>query len=60
MSEKIYHTEKDLKKYIQNKLEMLEYEFFLKLTPLERYHFHELKTHLAVDQYAHTLLRDKL
>lgn len=49
-----------LTRYIRNKIWMLENEFYLKLTNMEKYHFHELETEDAVDRYAHRLLVDKL
>ena len=52
--------QKTVKDYITWKLSVLENEFYLKLTEFERCHFHELKSESAVDQYAHTLLAEKL
>lgn len=62
MSEAKLHTprHKSLKDYIDDKINMLENEFYLKLTDEEKAHFYDIRTEEAVDQYAHRLLRDKL
>lgn len=48
------------KKYIEEKIDMLINEFYMKLTDDEIDHFYSLKTESAVDRYAHKLLMDKL
>ena len=49
-----------IREYIENKLEMLETEFCLKLTEAEKGHMFTLKTTLQIDNYAHKLWMDKL
>lgn len=48
---------KDLKSYIKGKIKMLERDFRIQLTSVERLHFYELKSEIAVDNYALTLIR---
>lgn len=62
MSEKRSDLKRHVKltTYIDDKINMLENEFYLKLTPEEKAHFNDIRTEEAVDQYAHRLLRDKL
>lgn len=51
---------RSLPKYIDHKLDMLENEFYLKLTYEEERYMRSLKSHEAVDQFAHKLLVEKL
>lgn len=51
---------KSLPNYINHKLDMLEHEFYLRLTDAEYNHMKSLKSHEAVDHYAHKLLVEKL
>lgn len=45
-----------LDEYIENKLNMLEYEFHFKLNGSEISRMHELKSEIAVDNFAHSLI----
>ena len=47
---------KDLKSYIKGKIKMLERDFRIYPTKEELAHFQELKTEIAVDNYALTLI----
>lgn len=49
-----------LTEYIINKLDMLENEFYIRLTGDEYDHMWSMKTELEVDQYAHDLIITKL
>lgn len=44
-----------LTKYIDEKIDMLEKEFCMKLTARDKRHFYNLKSEYEVDQFAHTL-----
>ena len=57
---KYTQRERHLKRYIKEKLKMLQEEFLIQLTETEIEHMQNLKTELAVDQYAHTLFFNKL
>jgi len=50
----------ELKKYIKEKIRMLTKEFHFNLTNEELHHFYELKTEVAVDNYAHDIFVRKL
>lgn len=50
----------DIKKYIKAKIQFLRREFCMNLTDEEIAHFYELKTEIAVDNYAHDLFMVKL
>lgn len=62
MKEGIYviNENKPLKMYIEEKISMLKEEFLFKLTAEEIAHFRELKSEIAVDQYARTILKSRL
>ena len=49
-----------LKVYIHEKIEMLEHEFYIRLSHQEYRHLLECKTENDVDRYARTLLKEKL
>lgn len=49
---------KDLKTYIKKKIEMLEKDFCIRLTNTQIRHFYELKTEIAVDNYAIQVIAD--
>ena len=46
--------------YINDKIRMLENDFWIRLTKEEKAHFHSLRTEAAVDQYAHDIIMNKL
>lgn len=46
--------------YINDKIRMLENDFWIRLTKEEKAHFRSLKTECAVDQYAHDIIMKKL
>lgn len=47
---------KDIKSYVKQKIKMLERDFRIVLKPEEIKHFNELKTEIAVDNYALKLI----
>ena len=49
-----------LREYIRLKIEMLEEEFFIKLTLEEKLFFHTLSDEFAVDAYARDIFLKKL
>ena len=49
-----------LPKYIKRKIKMLERDMCIELTDEEKDHFHALTNEIAVDNYAHKLIVDKL
>ena len=49
-----------LSEYVDNKINMLKNEFYLKLTDDEVDHLNCLKSEYEVDAYAHKLLIEKL
>lgn len=55
-----YKLSNTLENYIEEKICMLEEEFYLKLTDDEKYHFYRIKTEEAVDTYAQKLIMEKL
>ena len=55
-----FEREKTLREYIFDKIDMLENEFYLRLTEAEEMRMCSLKTESEVDRYAHQLLKDKL
>jgi hypothetical protein len=60
MVKRAFERDKTLREYIYEKIDMLENEFYLKLTEDEEMHMCSLKTESEVDRYAHQLLKDKL
>ena len=51
-----YVVAKTLKDYTKKKIQMLERDFYIYPTAEEIKHFYELKTEIAVDNYALTLI----
>ena len=49
-----------LEEYIENKIIMLQYEFYIKLTEAELIHLRALKSESEVDRYAHDILKNRL
>lgn len=56
----IYDREPDLEKYISEKIDMLQGDFCLKLTPGEVSDLRGCKNHRAVDIYVRGILNRKL
>ena len=50
--------ENSLKTYIKGKISMIERDFRLRLSDMQKEHFYSLKSEIAVDNYARVLLRD--
>lgn len=50
--------ENPLKTYIKGKISMIERDFGLRLSDVQKEHFYSLKSEIAVDNYARVLLRD--
>ena len=50
----------NMKSYINEKLKMLRGEFYLNISDEEEAHMRSLKTEIAVDNYAHSLIVHKL
>lgn len=50
--------ENSLKTYIKGKISMIERDFGLRLSDVQKEHFYSLKSEIAVDNYARVLLRD--
>ena len=51
-----YVTAKTLKAYVKEKIKILERDFCIRLTPEDIRHFNELKTEIAVDNFALSLI----
>lgn len=62
MANVIGYREKNvsLKKYIEQKIDMLEDEFLIQMSYLEKEHMASLTTYHQVDQYANDILRKGL
>ena len=50
--------ENSIKTYIRMKISMIERDFRLRLSDVQKEHFYSLKSEIAVDNYARVLLRD--
>ena len=60
MSNDDFEKNVDLKTYIENKIDMLEDEFFIHLSLYERQRFRSLTSETQVDNYAHSILVNRL
>lgn len=60
MSNDDFEKNVDLKTYIENKIDMLEDEFFIHLSLHEYQHFRSLTNETQVDNYAHSILVNRL
>ena len=49
-----------IKKYIKQKINMIENDFYIPMTSEEKQHMAELDTECKVDQYAHDLIMNGL
>lgn len=57
---KSFERKMSIKMYINLKLKMLEEDFYLRLTDIERDHMCSLTSEQEVDAYAHKLILEKL
>ena len=60
MSNDNFEKDVDLKDYIENKIDMLEDEFFIHLSLHECQRFRSLTNETQVDNYAHSILVNRL
>lgn len=49
-----------LPRYIKQKIKMLNRDFYIRLTDEDIRHFNELTTEIAVDNFAHQLILDRM
>lgn len=52
--------DRQLKKYTDERINMLEKHFKISLSKAEKKHFHELTTEIAVDNFFRSIIRKKL
>ena len=60
MSNENFEKDVDLKTYIENKIDMLEDEFFIHLSLHEFQRLRSLTSETQVDNYAHSILVNRL
>ena len=60
---KTFNVDKDygtIKKYAKAKVDMLQGEFFIKLTDAQIEHMNSLENEIQIDNYAHKIIMDCL
>ena len=60
MSNDDFEKDVDLKTYIENKINMLEDDFYIRLSWYECQRFRTLTSETQVDNYAHSILVNRL
>lgn len=60
MSNDDFEKDVDLKTYIENKINMLEDDFYIRLSWYECQRFRSLTNETQVDNYAHSILVNRL
>lgn len=60
MSNDDFEKDVDLKTYIENKIDMLENDFYIRLSWYECQRFRSLTNETQVDNYAHSILVNRL